>query len=319
MKYNFDEIIDRRETGSVRWDMARKKYEEPDLIALTTADMDFKAAKPVCDAIRDAAEFGIFGYTQPKDSYYEAVQQRLQEKWNWKVQRDWITYSAGIVGAIAFCVQGMTEPGDAIAIMTPVYHPFAHIIEDNGRRPVHTCLIQKEGAQPEIDFADLEKVIAENQVKMLIFCNPHNPIGRVWTKEEIDHICRLCVKYGVILISDEIHSDFVFSGYKFCSAGPSMEETGGLNQLVVCTAASKSFNIAGLQCSGIIIPDEGLRGKYRRMLMNQHFMEMNLIGPLATEAGYRYGAEWLEQGCAYLEETRGFIVEYLNIFRRSYL
>lgn len=233
MKYNFDEIIDRRGTGSVRWDMARKKYNEPDLIPLTTADMDFRAAKPVCDVIRDAADFGIFGYTQPRDSYYEAVQQRLKEKWHWDVKREWITYSAGIVGAIAFCVQGMTEPGDAIAIMTPVYHPFAHIIEDNGRKPVHTCLIQEDEKQPQIDFADLEKVIAENKVKMLIFCNPHNPIGRVWKKEEIDQICRLCVKYGVILISDEIHSDFVFSGYQFCSVGPSMEEAAGLEQLVV--------------------------------------------------------------------------------------
>ena len=147
MKYNFDEIIDRRGTGSVRWDMARKKYNEPNLIPLTTADMDFRAAKPVCDVIRDAADFGIFGYTQLRDSYYEAVQQRLKEKWHWDVKREWITYSAGIVGAIAFCVQGMTEPGDAIAIMTPVYHPFAHIIEDNGRKPVHTCLIQEDEKQ----------------------------------------------------------------------------------------------------------------------------------------------------------------------------
>lgn len=215
MKYDFDVVIDRRETGSVRWDNTRRKYGEPELIPLTTADMDFRIAPAIRDAVCEAAEFGIFGYTQPRDSYYEAVADRMEKKSQWKVERDWITYSAGIVGAVAYCIQGMTAPGDGIALLEPVYHPFSHLIEDNGRIVRYSHLRQdKEPAQ--IDFEGLEQILAEPETKMLIFCNPHNPVGRAWTEEEIEQICALCVKYEVILVSDEIHSDIIFTGSHFC-------------------------------------------------------------------------------------------------------
>lgn len=311
MKYDFDTIIDRRGTGSVRWDNARKKYGEPELIPLTTADMDFKVPPAVRDAMCEAANFGIFGYTQPKDSYYEAVADRLEKRSDWKVERSWIMYSAGIVGAIAYCVQGMTEPGDGVALVEPVYHPFSHIIEDNGR-VVRYGHLNQEHDPAKIDFDGLETVLAEPGTKMLLFCNPHNPIGRVWTEAEMERVCALCVKYGVILVSDEIHSDIIFTGNHFCSAGPVMERLGGKEQLVVCTAASKTFNIAGLQCSAILIPGEKLREKYREILMRQHFMEMNAIGPVATEAAYRNGQEWLDELMDYLEENRDYAARFID-------
>lgn len=311
MKYDFDTIIDRRGTGSVRWDNVRKKYGEPDLIPLTTADMDFKAPPAVRNAMREAADFGIFGYTQPKDSYYEAVMDRLEKRSGWQVERSWIMYSAGIVGAIAYCVQGMTKPGDGVALLEPVYHPFSHIIEDNGRMVRYGHLLQ-EHKTAKIDFAGLEAALADPVTKMLLFCNPHNPIGRVWTETEIERVCALCVKYGVILVSDEIHSDIIFTGNHFHSAGPIMERLGGKEQLVVCTAASKSFNIAGLQCSAILIPGKELQESYRKILASQHFMEMNAIGPVATEAAYRNGQEWLDELMDYLEENRDYTVRFIN-------
>lgn len=264
------------------------------MIPLTTADMDFRTAEPICQAIREAADFGVFGYTQPRPSYYEAVMEHLRSDCGWSVKEDWITYSPGIVSAVALSIQGMTKPGDGVALLSPIYHPFSHLIEDNQRMVVRSVLRQTEQAA-EIDFCELEQVLSRHTTKMLIFCNPHNPIGRAWTEKELEQVGRLCIRYGVILISDEIHSDFVFSPHRFISMGPVMERLGGGDLVVVCTSASKSYNIAGLQCSNILIPSERLRTAYRASLMRLHYMEMNAIGPVATEAAYRFGRPWLMQ------------------------
>ncbi len=311
MKYDFDELIDRRGTGSVRWDTVVEKFGDPEVLPLTTADMDFRTAEPIRRAIRQAADFGVFGYTRPRDSYYEAVMDRLREKWGWEIRREWMEYSAGIVGAIAFCIQAMTRPGDGVALLTPVYHPFSHMIEDNGR-VVRGCRLKEEEGRFSIDFSVLEAVLAREDVKLLIFCNPHNPAGRAWTKEELERVCALCVRYRVILLSDEIHSDFVYTGHTFRSAGPIMEAAGGAELLVVCTSASKSFNLAGLQTSTVIIPDRELRARYHGILMKQHFMELNLVGPVATEAAYRDCGDWQEQLLSYLEANRDYVVRFVR-------
>jgi len=311
MTYHFDRIISRKGTGSIRWDTVEEKYGEPDLIPLTTADMDFPVAPPIQEAIKRAADFGILGYTRATTSYYEAVIERFSQKWNWNIQRDWILHSPGVVGAVAYCIQGMTSPGDGVVLPTPMYHPFAHLIEDNGRTILRSPLLQT-GERFVLDFASLERQLAHPKAKLMIFCNPHNPIGRAWTYEELHQVCALCLKYGVPLISDEIHCDFVFPGHSFTSAAVPMQKLGGLEHLVVCSSASKSFNLAGLQTSNIIIPGEQLRKKFARVLTNQHMMELNMLGPIATEAAYRYCDDWQAQLLAYLDKNRRYIIDFLR-------
>ena len=176
-RYDFDQVISRKGTGSVRWDGVEAKYGEPDLIPLTTADMDFPVARPIREALKQTAEFGILGYTGATPSYYEAVERRFAEKWGWQIRREWIEHSPGIVGAVAYCIQGMTAPGDGVVLPVPMYHPFAHLIEDNGRTILHAPLIQEEDGC-RLDFEALERQLSRPEAKLLIFCNPHNPIGR---------------------------------------------------------------------------------------------------------------------------------------------
>lgn len=311
MQYEFDRMISRKGTGSVRWDMVAEKYGEPDLIPLTIADMDFPVARPIQDALIRVADHGILGYTRATTAYYEAVEERFAAVWNWRIDRSWILHSPGVVGGVACCIQGMTEPGDGIVLPSPMYHPFAHLIEDNGRVVLRTP-IRQEGESWVLDFDALERRLARDSARMLIFCNPHNPIGRAWTYEELRRVCGLCLQYGVILLSDEIHCDFVWSGHTFTSMAGPMEALGGLDRLVVCASASKSFNLAGLQASNIILPGADLRRRFSEVQGRQHMMEANMMASAATEAAYRYGGEWQDQVRAYLEANRDFAVEFLR-------
>lgn len=310
-RYDFDQVISRKGTGSVRWDGVEAKYGEPDLIPLTTADMDFPVARPIREALKQTAEFGILGYTGATPSYYDAVERRFAEKWGWEIRREWIEHSPGIVGAVAYCIQGMTAPGDGVVLPVPMYHPFAHLIEDNGRTILHVPLIQEEDGC-RLDFEALERQLSRPEAKMLIFCNPHNPIGRAWRYEELRQVCELCLKHGVVLVSDEIHCDFVFRGHTFCSMARPMAELEGLEHFVLCSSASKSFNIAGLQASNIIIPGAALRERFQTVLKKQHMMEMNMMGPVATEAAYRYCDDWQAQVLDYLEKNRDFAADFLG-------
>ena len=311
MNASFDAVLSRRGTGSCRWDTVDRQYGEPDLIPLTVADMDFPAAPPIREALARTVEHGIFGYTMATGSYCAAVQARFAQRWHWDIQPAWIQHSPGVVNAVACCIQGMTEPGDEIVLPVPMYHPFAPLVADNGRTVLRTPL-RRAGDRCTLDFGDLERLLARPQARMLIFCNPHNPIGLAWTREELRQVCALCLKHGVILISDEIHCDFVFSGHAFCSAAGPMAELGGLDRLVVCSSASKSFNLAGLQTSQIIIPGEALRAQYRHIQALQHTGSPNLMGLAATEAAYRFCGGWQAELLAYLEANRDFAVEFLR-------
>lgn len=309
---DFDKVISRKNTNSMRWDSVEEKYGEPDLIPLTTADMDFEVAAPIKEAVIKAAEQGIWGYTKPRDPYYNAVINRFRKKWDWEIKREWISYSPGVVNAVAYCIQGMTKEGDKIVIPTPMYHPFAHLVEDNARVLAESPMLF-DGDRYYIDYAGLEDILSKD-AKMLIFCNPHNPAGIAWSYEELKRICELCVKYNIILISDEIHADFVYSGKTFVSMSKPAKELGGemLERLIVCTSASKSFNLAGLQASDIIIPGRELMKDYSRVLKQQHFMQINLFATVAVEAAYNYGEAWREELLVYLENNRDFTVDYIR-------
>lgn len=311
MNEQFDRLISRRGTGSLRWDTVEERYGEPDLIPLTTADMDFPAPPPIREALQRAVEFGIFGYTRTTASYYDAVISRFSTHWHWEIQPDWIVHSPGVVGAVACCVQGMTAPGDGIVLPTPMYHPFAHVIADNDRTLLRSPLAERDGTWV-LDFESLERQLSDPQAKILLFCNPHNPIGRAWRYDELYQVCQLCLKHGVVLISDEIHCDFIFSGHRFTSAAAPMIELGGLDQLIVCSSASKSFNLAGLQTSNIIIPGKSLRDRFCQVQNRLHMNELNMLGPVATEAAYRHCDDWLVQAMTYLEGNRDFITTFLR-------
>lgn len=313
MQYNFDEIISRKNTWSLRWDTVEQKYGEPDLIPLTTADMDFKTAPPVIRALREAVDRGIFGYPAPMDGYFEAVMDRMEQLRGWPVERDWICRSPGIVNGVAYVIQGLTEPGDKIVLPSPMYHPFAHLIEDNNRVLSRSSMILRDGRY-DLDFADLEEKLADSRARLLIFCSPHNPAGRVFTRGELERVIRLCHRHRVLLLCDEIHSDFCFSGHPFVSAGQVARELGQdyEQNLIVCTSASKSFNLAGLQNSDILIPNRKHRQAYMKVLTDQHLMSSNYLGLLATEAAYRRGQDWLTAVVAYLEANRDYLVDYIS-------
>lgn len=311
MTYDFDKVIDRRGTGSVRWDTVVSKFGEPDLIPLTTADMDFQVAEPLREALRRIVDLGVYGYTRHTEGFYRAIVDRFREKWNWEIRRDWIVHSPTVIAAIAFCIQGMTGPGDGVVLPTPMYHPFQHIIRDNGRKLLE-CPMKEERGRYVLDLEDLEAKLKAPGTRMLLFCNPHNPVGRAWTSEELELVCRLCIENDVILISDEIHCDFMFDGRRFVSAAAPMEKLGGLDKLIVCSSAGKSFNVAGLQAANIVIPGDGLREKYDRVMKCQSFHELNMMGTAAVEAAYTRCGEWQEQVIAYLEGTRDRLVDYIR-------
>ncbi len=305
MKYNFDNVYDRSNTLSGKWDV------EEGIIPMTTADMDFRVAEPIIDAMRKRLEHGIFGYNCRPASYYEAVISWMKSRYNWDVKKEWICNSPGVVGAITYCIQGFTKPGDKVLIQPPVYQQFANMIRLNDRVVVNNPLILKDGRY-YMDFEDLRAKTADPDVKMMLLCSPHNPSGRIWTKEELTKIVEICVENDVLLIDDEIHCDIVLYGNKFTALGTILAESKNKfeSHVIICTAASKTFNLAGLQTSNIIIPDEKLRTRYMHNLDAEHSLSTNSFGTIATENAYRYGAEWLSQLTSYIQANADHVTEY---------
>ncbi len=307
-KYNFDEVIDRRNTACLKYDFAVQRGRPADVLPFWVADMDLPIAQEIQKALIKRCEHGIFGYSESDANYAAAVCDWYAQYFNWQPQGEWLTKTPGVVFALAMAVKAFTKAGEAVLIQQPVYYPFTEVIEDNGRQLVNSPLILKDGRY-EIDFADLEAKIIDNNVKLMLLCSPHNPVGRVWTEAELRRVGDICLAHGVIVVSDEIHSDFVWEGKHTVFAA--LGEKYAAN-CVICTAPSKTFNIAGLQISNIFIPDAALRKSFRKQVAAAGYSQVNTLGLVACEAAYRYGRDWLEQVKEYIQDNIDFTAAYLE-------
>lgn len=304
----FDELVDRRNTDCLKWDYCKQIFGKDDILPMWVADMDFKSPRPIAQAIIRRAEHGIFGYTEESERLSDAVLGWLKRRHNWEIDSKWLTYSPGVVTSVNTAILAFTEPGDKILMQTPIYYPFYSSIKENERELVTNSLISRNGHY-EIDYADLEEKLADN-VRLMIFCSPHNPIGRVWTLDELKEVLRLCRKYNVIVVSDEIHSDLVYTGHKHIPIASLSEEL--LKNSVTLISPTKTFNIAGLSMSAAIIPDAELRKKFRSTLKKHGAGVLNLFGLEAAIAAYTKCEEWLNELLVYLEDNLNFLIQYFE-------
>ena len=310
--YNFDEVIDRKGTNCLKYDFAVERGYPEGVLPFWVADMDFRTAPPVIEELERRVQHGIFGYTDPGADSRAAV-------WNWmKTQHDWtpavgsLTITPGVVFALGMAVQSFTAPGDAVLIQQPVYYPFSSIILGNDRQLVNSPLVLKDGHY-EIDFVDFEQKITSKNVKLFLLCNPHNPAGRVYTRDELQKMATICLQHGVTIVADEIHNDFIRKGYEhtvLASLGNDIAQ-----HVVTCTAPSKTFNLAGLQISNIFIENESMRQKFRATIDHAGYSQPNALGMFAAQAAYEKGLPWLEALRDYLEQnyqkTKAFLAQHL--------
>lgn len=309
MKYDFDKVTDRRGTNSVKYDFAKEFGKPQDVLPLWVADMDFPTAPAITERLMKTVQHGIYGYSNSKEDYFQAVSGWYQSHFGWEVRRSWLVKTPGVVFAITAAIRAFTEEGDAVLIQQPVYYPFARAITDNRRILVNSPLKCMDGHY-EMDFEDFEQKIIDHQVKLFILCSPHNPVGRVWREWELKKVGDICLKHQVLIVSDEIHSDFVYPGYKhhvFASLSPEYADC-----TVTCTAPSKTFNLAGLQISNIFISNPDLKKRFRQAISETGYDEVNLLGMTACQAAYEEGEEWLAQLKEYLAGNLAFVREYLK-------
>ncbi len=307
--YKFDEIIDRKHSNCVKYDGYQDIYGADGLIPLWVADMDFKTPDFVFDAIKERSNHPVLGYFIHSDGFYRSIIQWMERRHQWKIEKDWIYFAPGIVPGLAFLVQAFTSPGDKVLLQTPVYHPFYYVIQNQNREIVRNPLRLVED-HFEMDYENLEARL-KTGVKMMILCNPHNPLGRCWTKEELRKVGELCLQYHCLLVSDEIHSDLMMPGYKHTPMAYISKEIA--ENTITCMAPSKTFNIAGLATSEIIIPNENLRKQFEKVMYDGvHLFVGNIFGELALEACYTYGEEWLEQLLVYLKKNVDFVQQYIK-------
>ena len=307
--YDFDKIIDRHGTNCLKFDFAKERGKNGDELSLWVADMDFEVAKPITDALQAQVNHGIYGYTEVKSDYYDIVKNWFKDNFDWEIKKGSLVKTPGVVYAIAMAVKAFTKEGEAVIIQQPVYYPFSEMIIANNRKLVNSPLVLKDGRY-EIDFEDFEKKIVENNVKLFILCSPHNPVGRVWSVEELKKIGDICIKHDVVIFSDEIHADFVYEPNKhhvFASLGESYAANS-----VIATAPSKSFNIAGLQVSNIFIENKKLRDAFRNEIVKSGYSQLNTMGLVAARAAYESGKEWLDEVRAYIKDNLIFFRDYLK-------
>ncbi len=308
MKYDFDEVIDRSGSYSVKHDFYPEHGKPESALPLWVADMDFKTAPEITQELSKMLEHGIYGYSDTKKDYDQAVLNWFLTRFHWEAQAEWIVKTPGVVFALSTAVRALTREGDSVLIQQPVYHPFKSVIVSNNRVLVNNPLVYKDGSY-HIDFEDFEQKIMENNVKLFILCNPHNPVGRVWSRQELMRMGDICIQHGVIIVADEIHADFTYPGYEhtvFAGIKPEFAENA-----ILCTAPSKTFNLAGLQASNIFIPNKELRRTYKEELSRQGYHSLNTMGMLACKSAYEYGAAWLEELKAYLTGNRDFIKSFI--------
>lgn len=309
MKYDFDTVIDRNHTNCLKYDFKTERGMEEDVLPLWVADMDFQTLPEIRSRLQEVVSHGIFGYSDGKEDYFAAVQGWYARHFGWEIKKEWLIKTPGVVYAIAAAVAAYTNEGDAVLIQQPVYYPFGQMIRENKRKLVNNPLQQRDGHY-EIDFADFEQKIVEHHVKLFLLCSPHNPVGRVFEEWELKKLGDICIRHHVIVLSDEIHSDFTYPGHThhvFASLGEIYA-----NQCVICTAPSKTFNLAGLQISNILIPNEKLRHAFELAVTRTGYSQVGIMGLVATQAAYEHGDEWVAELKAYLYENLNFVRKYLK-------
>ncbi len=312
MKYNFDEIVNRRGTYSFKWDggdaikkMGLTDRYDHETIPLFTADMDLPVPQPLLDALHKVVDHKIFGYTIFPNEYYQAIQHWFKKRHDWEIKKDEIIYSPGTVHALNVAVRAFTEPGDGVIIQRPVYPPFTSAVKDNGRTVLNNMLICDEEGYYSIDFADFEAKAQQESTKMFILCNPHNPVGRVFTREELKKLSDICVANNVLIVADEIHGDLIRRNQTFVPIAKAADKD---DHIITCTAINKTFNVAGLHCTNMIIPNPELRKKYTETMGKQPASPFVVAALIAV---YNEGEEWLEQVKEYIDETMEWVQHFL--------
>lgn len=306
--YDFDTSVERHGTDCLKFDFAEARHRSPDLLSLWVADMDFPTAPEILEAIAARTQHGIFGYTMPTEGYFKALDSWCSRRYGWRIAANQVTITPGVVYALAASIRAFTQPDDAVIIQQPVYYPFGSVITSNDRKIVSAPLTFENNAY-SIDFEAFEQAIAENDVKLFLLCNPHNPGGRVWTADELTKLAEICKRHNVIVVSDEIHMDFARPGYThtpFLSLDEKLTQ-----QAIACTSASKTFNLAGLQVANTIIPNEELRRAFRKAVEATGYGEGNTLGLVATQTAYEHGEQWLTELKAYLEDNWKLVADTL--------
>ena len=309
MNFDFDKPIDRTGTDSLKHDFFTERAMPCDTLPMWVADMDFAVPPAVIQALTTRCEHGVFGYTDAKEDYYRVLQHWFSRRYSWDIQPAWVVKTPGVVYAICTAVRAFTLPGDAVLIQQPVYYPFVSAVKNNNRKLIVSTLRYDNGSY-QMDFADFEDKIIQNNVRLFTLCNPHNPVGRVWTKEELTRIGDICLRHNVLVLSDEIHADFVHAGHShtvFASISPAFADN-----TVTCTSPSKTFNLAGLQISNILISNESLLRRFKQEIHRTGYDEPNIMGIVACKAAYEHGEEWLDALLVYLADNVALVRDFVR-------
>lgn len=303
MDFQFDESVDRRNTGSMKWDVAKGE------LPMWVADMDFRTAPGIIEKITERATQGVFGYTVVTDEWYQAYQTWWKKRHDFEIRKEWLVFCTGVVPAISSIVRKVTTVGENVVVLTPVYNIFFNSILNNGRNVLESRL-KYDGSRYRIDLDDLEEKLSDSQTTLFILCNPHNPVGKIWERETLERIGDLCSKHHVLVLSDEIHCDITEPGWKYTPFA-SVSENCRTNS-ITCVAPTKAFNLAGLQTAAVIVPDDHLRHKVSRGLNTDEVAEPNVFAAIAPIAAFTCGGEWLDSLRNYLWENRAFAEEYIK-------
>lgn len=298
--FNFDQSVDRRKTKSIKWDpeVLTNTFGKEDLLPLWVADMDFRTPTAVTDAMIREVEHGVFGYSKRPEAYYQSIINWMKNRFDWKIEKDWIVFLPGVVSAVYSILEGLLEPGDGVIIQEPVYYPFKRAILHTGRRVINNPLIEHEGVY-EMDFDDLKKKAEDPGTKLLILCSPHNPVGKVWSRDELNRLAKICIENDVLILSDEIHHDLVYKPSRHHILANLKEEYR--EWVITATAPSKTFNLAGMMSAHVICEDKKIRERLRKFLEQNHIGMQTPVSMAAVEAAYTEGEDWLESLLIYLQ------------------
>jgi cystathionine beta-lyase len=312
-KYNFDEIIDRRGSGALKTDVLQERYGRSDLLPMWVADMDFRTPDFILDAIQNQCRQGVLGYVTMHPEYYTAIARWLQKQHRWEILPEWLRFLPGVVKGIAFCILHFTRPGDKIIIQPPVYYPFRNVPEQLGRTIVNNPLIENPDGSYRMDLQHLQSIIADNDCRMLILCNPHNPVGITWDEKTLQQLATICAAHRILILSDEIHADLTLFGHRHRPFAD-VSETARENSITLM-APSKTFNMAGIVSSFFIIPNPDIRNKFFHRLAATELDQMHIFAGVATVSAYTHGERWLQQALNYIEQN----ILLVDTFLRQHL